>query len=60
MRCWFTAMRTLSILLAPTLLLTLAVLLGMTSHGNAQTVSNETIKEFIIQQYFLERLMITF
>jgi hypothetical protein len=52
-------MRTLSILLAPTLLLTLAVLLGMTSHGNAQTVSNETIKEFIIQQYFLERLMIT-
>jgi hypothetical protein len=45
--------------LTATLCLMIAVLIGMTSHGNAQTVSNETIKEFIIQQYFLERLMIT-
>jgi hypothetical protein len=37
-------------ILAPVLLLTLAVLLATPLHGNAQTVSDEKVKELIIQQ----------
>jgi hypothetical protein len=36
--------------LTATICLTLAVLLGMTSHGNAQAVSDEQVKELIIRQ----------
>ena len=43
---WISRMKNLT----ATICLTLAVLLGMTSHGNAQAVSDEQVKELIIRQ----------